>query len=319
VAAVAGGTDHVVVLSADGSVTAAGSNNLFQQQDVPAAAKARGSTRAVAAGELHSVALLSNGSVIAWGDDSRNQTAVPASVARGGVRAVSARGNWTLAQRTSQPWLVAWGDDINGTVTAIPAAAQRQDVISIAAGAEHGVALLANGSVVAWGGSEFQQTRVPSSAQGQVAAISAGGFFTLLLLKNGSVVGFGDNSFGQTDVPPAARAGGVVSVRAGYEWGIALLEDGSVVHWGADDPDLLQGLLPGAARYGGVVAIDAGYNIGVAYRAPLGSTSMLSPSSAVAAANGTNLGGYMHVDALRCPVPTSTLCPCLPYASVNSV
>jgi hypothetical protein len=54
--------------------------------------------------------------------------------------------------------------------------------------------------VVVWGDNTFGQTNVPSGLS-NVVAIAAGDFHTLALLSNGTVVGWGDDTFGQLDVP----------------------------------------------------------------------------------------------------------------------
>ena len=79
------------------------------------------------------------------------------------------------------PWrcerVVAWwrgGDNLFGE-TNVPPTATR--VIAIAAGAYHGLALRADGTVVAWGENDSGQATVPPSAT-NIIAIAAGGYFS---------------------------------------------------------------------------------------------------------------------------------------------
>ncbi len=74
---------------------------------------------------------------------------------------------------------MAWGYNGDGQ-TSVPAAAQ-SDVIAIAAGDFHSLALKAGGSVVAWGSNGDDQTSVPATAQSGVIAIAAGWHYSLAL------------------------------------------------------------------------------------------------------------------------------------------
>jgi YVTN family beta-propeller protein len=93
--------------------------------------------------------------------------------------------------------VVAWGDNSNGQTT-VPAGLS--DVMTIAAGGYHTVALQSNGTVVVWGNNGSGQTTVPGGL-GRVAAIAAGADHTVALQSDGTVVAWGYNGFGQTTVP----------------------------------------------------------------------------------------------------------------------
>lgn len=54
--------------------------------------------------------------------------------------------------------VVAWGDNIDGQTT-VPSGLS--NVVAIAAGGEHSLALTADGRVVAWGYNSYGQTTVP--------------------------------------------------------------------------------------------------------------------------------------------------------------
>ena len=72
----------------------------------------------------------------------------------------------------------------------------RAQVVAIAAGYYHNLALLADHTVVAWG----LENTVPASAT-NVVAIAGGWWHSLALRADGSVVAWGDNSYGQCAVP----------------------------------------------------------------------------------------------------------------------
>jgi alpha-tubulin suppressor-like RCC1 family protein len=104
-------------------------------------------------------------------------------------------------------------------------------VVAVAAGKYHSVALKADGTVVAWGLNHVGQTNIPAGLGG-VVAIAAGGYHTLALKSDGSVVAWGWNEQGQSTVP--ATLANVVAVGAGSAHSIALRADGTVVGWGSN-------------------------------------------------------------------------------------
>jgi autotransporter-associated beta strand protein len=120
--------------------------------------------------------------------------------------------------------------------------ASATNVIAIAAGAYHSLALRADGHVVAWGDDNSNECDVPAGAT-NVAAIAAGGWHSLALRADGTVVGWGDDGWGQNDVP--ADVTNVVAIAAGGEHSLALKADCTVAAWGSDlGPD---GLYTGQA------------------------------------------------------------------------
>ena len=101
---------------------------------------------AIAARAFHTVALKTDGSVVAWGWNTRGQTDVPNELKD--MTAIAAGAFHTVALKTDGS-VVAWGDNGSGQ-TDVPNGLK--DVTVIAAGDYHTVALKADGSVVAWGG-----------------------------------------------------------------------------------------------------------------------------------------------------------------------
>jgi alpha-tubulin suppressor-like RCC1 family protein len=184
VVAIAAGEGHSLAVKADGSLVAWGDNS-HGQATVPAAAQSRVS--AVAAGYKHSVTLKANGSVVSWGWNFYGQTDVPLE-AKSGVKAIAAGYGHTVALKEDGS-VVAWGDNIQGQVTGVPVTGEPysaralpvtlqgkplSDILAIAAGADHTVALKADGTVIAWGDGGFRQTTPPDGLMA-VTAIAAGG------------------------------------------------------------------------------------------------------------------------------------------------
>jgi len=177
----------------------------------------------IAGGLAFSLALETNGTVLAWGEDIYNLTNVPAGVTN--VVAVAA-GLYTALALNANGTVTVWGDT-NVGMGSVPASVT--NAVAIAGGFNHCMALLANGSVIAWGYDYYGQTNVPASVTNAVA-ISAGGEISMALLTNGAVVVWGDNSAGELSVP--ASVTNAVAISAGDDYCLALLANGSVVGWG---------------------------------------------------------------------------------------
>jgi alpha-tubulin suppressor-like RCC1 family protein len=122
------------------------------------------------------------------------------------------------------------------------------DVLRVAGGSYHSLALRKDGTVVAWGAGtnypkiptgsvSFGQSMVPAGL-GNVVDIAAGGYHSLALKQDGTVVAWGagnSNSVisphcGQSIVPPNLEE--VVAIAAGAYHSMALRRDGKVVVWG---------------------------------------------------------------------------------------
>jgi alpha-tubulin suppressor-like RCC1 family protein len=208
----------------------------------------------IAAGGYHILALRTDGTVAAWGDDRWGQSTVPTNLTD--VISVAAGYSHSLAL-TSNGTVVAWGDNSFGKCT-VPENLDR--VIAIAADGSHSLALLSNGTVVAWGSNYSGQTNVPADLC-CVTAIAAGHNCSFALRSDGTVVAWGWNGYGQTNVP--ANLNDVIAIAAGDAHTLALKSDGTVVAWGAgltNDPsdgvDYGQSIVP--TNLSGVIAIAAG-------------------------------------------------------------
>ena len=71
-----------------------------------------------------------------------------------------------------------------------------ENVIAVAAGAEHSLALTSAGTVVAWGSNAAEQTTVPTAALSGITAIAAGWNHSLALKSDGTVLAWGLNTGG---------------------------------------------------------------------------------------------------------------------------
>jgi alpha-tubulin suppressor-like RCC1 family protein len=182
----------------------------------------------VAAGRSVSVALMADGSAVAWR-------------ARAECGAIT-RVLFNASSGSPSPI---------GGLPPPPAAsgAARVAAIAIAAGGAHALALLSNGTVVqalcdssaamplprdvAASGSDHAHGAT-QGGKARVLAVSAGLNFSLALMgPEGRVVAWGTGGWHPSlyDVPAAARAG-VVAISAGYTHAVAVKADGTLVVWG---------------------------------------------------------------------------------------
>ena len=195
---------------------------------------------AVAAGGLYAMALQSNGTIVAWGDGNSPQgLSNVIAIAIGGGFNLALQGNGTV---------VAWGDAFFGG-TNVPVGLS--NVIAIAAGIYHGLALQSSGTVVAWGNDDSGQTNVPDGLS-NVVAIAAGGDYSLALQGNGQVVAWGFLGLGVSTVPPGLS--NVVAIATSDDTAMALKANGTVVVWGYNEYGQTN-VPPGLSN---VVAIAAG-------------------------------------------------------------
>jgi len=199
---------------------------------------------AVSAGGSFSLALKSDGTVVAWGN-SGPQLNVPAGLS--GVIAISAGYNHGLALK-SDGTVVAWGDNYYGQLN-VPAGLS--GVTAIAAASYHNLALKNDGTVVGWGNNDYGQLDIPAGLT-NVVAIAASGLHNLALKSDGNIVPWGTNGYGQSNIP-AALSGVTVAIADGYLHSLALKSDGTVVAWGTNS----NGALNVPAGLSGVTAISA--------------------------------------------------------------
>ncbi len=198
------------------------------ESDVPLETGLSGVT-ALASGGYHSLALLEGGTVMAWGDDGVGQLGV---------------GTTTGPEKCSNQY------PCSRVPIEVPAL---KGVTAIAGGSLHSLALLSNGTVMAWGENREGQlgdgstenSDVPVLVPGLsgVTAIAAGGEHSLALLSNGTAMEWGLKQFGQhSDVPePVGELSGVVAIGAGYHHSLAVLGNGTVKAWGEDSEGQLGG------------------------------------------------------------------------------
>ena len=297
---IACGFNHNLALRTDGTVWAWGKNNKGQLGDgstedssTPAAVSNLSDIVSIAAGYEHSLAVQADGTVWAWGSNSYGQlgdlnlsdSSTPVRVrCLTDIVAVAAGGDHNMALKADG---TVWDWGYNGACcynegdydrydqSAPPYALDGLvDVVSIAAGSAHGVALKGDGTVWAWGSNygyqlgvvtriedsdslspAFSSTPVYAYTLTDVAAIAANGVRNLALKEDGTIWAWGGAKLGpyrsiwpfleQTGLSrpeplPATGLTDIIDLTKAGDFNAFLREDGTVWVWDSDAFDNLR-------------------------------------------------------------------------------
>ncbi len=312
-ASIAAGGAHSLALKSDGTILSwgwdadgqLGDNIALEPKATPVAVNPASGIVAIAAGGNHSLALKSDGTVLAWGRDNAGQLGndlaledKPKPVSVSGLTniiAISAGYAHSLALK-SNGTVYAWGDDADGQLGDDPVLLEQpvpvlvsgvNNVVAIAAGGSHSLALKSDGTVLAWGNDASGQlgndaafgnkrtAEAVSDATG-IVAVSAGASHSLALKSDGTLLSWGSDENGELGNDPALAkqptpvvvrgSSGIIAMAGGRGHSIALKSDGTMLAWGndqygqlGDDTALDSQATPKAVAVAeGVVAIAAG-------------------------------------------------------------
>jgi hypothetical protein len=204
-------------------------------------------------GGSHSLALRTDGTVIAWGDNYSGQTTLPVGLSN--VVAVADGGGHSLALR-GDGTVIGWGNNDSGQIMAL---ASLTNIVAVAAGGSHSLALRRNGTVMAWGANYSGQASPPTGLS-NVVAVAAGQAHSLALRSDGTVRAWGNYYYGNSGPAAIVPAGlsNVVAVAAGSYYSLALRSDGTVIAWGLNVVGYAVGKATVPAGLSNVVAVAAG-------------------------------------------------------------
>ena len=272
---VVGGSEAGFALRSDGTVYAWGSNTYGElglgdttRRATPVQVPGLFGVTSLAAGQYTTYAVKSDGTVLAWGLNADGEvgdgTVVnrPSPTPVAGLTDVTsiAAGSATAFALRADGTVWSWGSNLFGelgvgsavasspTASPIPGLA---GAIEVSAKIYNGEALLANGTVMAWGynvtGEVGDVTTTNRSAPVAVLGLTGvteianADYNTYVLMADGTVRAWGQNDQGQlgdgsliTRLSPVTLAGlsHVVSIGAGAYTGYAEQVDGSVYAWG---------------------------------------------------------------------------------------
>jgi hypothetical protein len=207
-------------------------NNTYGESNVPAPPPGLSYVQ-VTAGDYHTVALLSDGSVVAWGANYYGQSTVPPLPSGLSYVEVAACSDHTVA-RCSDGSVVAWGDNSAGQCN-VPALPPGVTYFEVAAGGFHTVARRSDGTVVAWGSNGYGQCSVAMLPPGlSYVEVAAGYDHTVARRSDGSVVAWGINFACNVPVLPPGLT--FASLAAGRYRTVAVLRAGAYATFGSGCP-----------------------------------------------------------------------------------
>lgn len=275
------GMDHSIAIKANGTVWAWGRNTKNELGDgtnidksLPLQIKESNGmdfkdVSTVSAGWYHTIALKRNGTIWTWGrnvygqlgNGSYRDSSSPTPTGIKDVIAIAA--GWyhgVAVKRDGTVWTWGWnkngqlGDgstvDSSRTPVQVPGL---ENVVAVAAGQNHTLALKRDGSVWAWGENHSGQLGDGSSSSkrkpvqvkllSNIKFISAGGSHSVAVKSDGTVWTWGGNNYGQLgdgttvsrELPgQVAGFGDVTSIDAGNDTTVCVKKDGTVWMWGWD-------------------------------------------------------------------------------------
>ena len=121
--------------------------------------------------------------------------------------------------------IVTWGRNV------IVAQSDLENLVAVATGTHHSLALKEDGTIVAWGENDFGRCDIPSP-NADFVAVAAGYYHSLGLKGGGTGLAWGRNDNGECNVP--APNADFIAAATGWMHNLGLRSDGAIVAWGDD-------------------------------------------------------------------------------------
>jgi alpha-tubulin suppressor-like RCC1 family protein len=187
------GSGYVLALRADGTVRGwglAGSGQTNVPAGLAEVALIRGSKNLAAA-------VRSNGTVVVWGNGNGARVQIPAGLMVIDLKLGDSSCLGLKLDGNAECWAYRSGSFSYYPIT-VPLAVS--NVVQVATGSAHYVALKDDSSVVAWGSNTSGETNVPAGLS-EVSGIAAGQSVTFAFRSNGSLAAWGSSVAAQTTIP----------------------------------------------------------------------------------------------------------------------
>jgi hypothetical protein len=179
----------------------------------------------IAAGEKHSIALRSNGTMVTWEEDENSGAISSLSSFDSDYVAIATLVQHSLALRADGT-IIGWGRNWFGESDPPPG----NNYAAVATGVYHSLALRNDGSIFVWGGDVYGEGQAPAG-NGYIA-VAGGYFYSLALRADGSIYAWGSNELGQLNVP---AGNDFVAIASGVAHGLALRKNGTIAAWGYNE------------------------------------------------------------------------------------
>ena len=183
---------HSVAQRSDGTLVAFG-DNFRGQLNVPQVAQGIG-CKLLACGVAHTVALMADGSVHSWGNDTYQQSTAP------------------ILPRD-------------------PVAGQRMQLLSVASGGPYNACVLSDGSLRLWGHEYLSSIPLPLPNK-KFRRVELGWGTAVAMTSEGELLAWGDNANGAATVPPLPNGLRYVDFDECWSHTVAIRSDGEVVRFG---------------------------------------------------------------------------------------
>ena len=228
---------------------------------------------AVSAGGSHTVGLCSDGTVVATGSNASGQC----QTGRWSNIVAISTGSFHTVGLRSDGTVVATGRNATNT-------SDWKNIVAVSAGESHTVGLRSDGTVVTTGLNGNGQRETGSWSD--IVAVSAGNYHTVGLRSDGTVVATGLNSHGQCDVSSWTD---IIAVSAGVSYTVGLRSDGTVVATGLNNISQCN-----TGNWTNIVAISAGASHTVGLRSD--GTVVATGASA---SGQCNVSGWINISTAQ--------------------
>lgn len=198
----------------------------------------------VSSGGSHSLGIMNDGTLWAWGNNDHGQLGTDDTETRLGPVQIGTDTDWEVVAAgarhslaiKSDGTLWAWGDNYygqlgtgDGSASLTPVRVNNDTLwVAVAAGARHSLALKSNGTVWAWGnnlsgqlgiGEDFEGGHIPVQVTiGPCSVVAAGESHSLAIDEGGHLYAWGDNTYGQLGNGNDLRQWTPVNIGADNTW-----------------------------------------------------------------------------------------------------